>query len=125
MTTSILLYDRYEVRWALTIITLILIGIALLLNKLTGGIIYKYLDKVKSKTTTNILLGIQWTTSVLLAFILPNNFLADYDFFRNLYNDNELWIPVSMGVVLYTSLVIFGLLFNLTIKDKTLNNQQQ
>lgn len=124
MIASVLLYDRYEVRWTLTIITLILIGIALLLNKLTGGIIYKYLDKVKSKTTSNFLIGFQWATSLLLAFILPNNFLADYDFFHKLYDDNQLWIPVSMGVVLYTSLAIFGLVFSLTIKDKTVNDQQ-
>ncbi len=125
MTASIFLYDRYQVRWTLAIITLILIGIALLLNKLTGGIIYRYLDNVKSKTTSNILLGIQWATSILLAFILPNNFLANYDFFHNLYDDNELWIPVSMGVVLYTSLAIFGLLFSLTFKDKILNDKEQ
>ncbi|GAB2669186.1 hypothetical protein GCM10027036_23390 [Flavihumibacter cheonanensis] len=113
-----LIYNRYEVRWTLTIIALILIGIGLLLNKLTGGIIYSYCDKAKSKTTSNILIGIQWTTSILLAFILPNNILNNYIFFQKLYDDNELWIPLSMGVVLYTSLTTIGLFFNLALRDK-------
>ena len=122
MTASIFLSSLKGIVLVLIIITLIAVAIAQFLNKLTSGIIYGYLDKVKSKTTSNILIGIQWTTSVLLAFILPNFFFADYDFFQNLYDGNELWILVPRGVVLYTSLAIFGMIFSLTFKDKTLRN---
>jgi len=104
---------------------LILICIALLLNKFTGGIIFRYLNNVKSRTISTILLIIQCTTSVLLAIILPNNFLVNHDSFLRLYNDNQLWIPVSMGVILYTSLAILGFLFGLIIKDKTFKEKQQ
>jgi len=115
MIVYMFLYSRYEFRWTLTIITLLLLGIALLLNKLTGGIIYRYCDKLKSKTTSNILLGIQWTASILFAFILPNNYLIDFNLFNNLFENNELWIPVTMGFILYASLATLGLLFDLVI----------
>lgn len=114
----ILLYSRYEIRWILDFMFALIIGIALLLNFFTGGIVHKYKDKVNTDKTYFVLRGIQWTVSLFLAIILPNNYLKDYHFFRKLFNLNEYWIPITMGVILFTSLLVFGLIYNLILKNK-------
>lgn len=108
-----MLRTNYEARWILAALVLVFLGIAVLINKITGGVIFSYLARVRSKDTSNFLLGFQWIFSALLALVLPNNFLDNIPFFQQLYTENEIWIPVSMVILLYTSLLIIGYIFGL------------
>jgi len=95
------------------IVILVLIGVAILTSKLTRGFVVGYLRK-------DIPFGLKWTmfwfhtiVPLLSAFILPNNYLVDMEFFRELYKRNELWIAASMLGLLFISFLMIGSLFSL------------
>ncbi|MFZ4401873.1 MAG: hypothetical protein ACOYO1_17720 [Bacteroidales bacterium] len=116
MTDTILLNYYYEIRWGLALLSIILLSLAYLFNKLTAGYIFNFTEKIQNKKTTQFLLSLQWIISILLAFILPNNYLAEIRFFQDVYSENQLWIPVSMIGVFCTTLIIIGFIFNILIK---------
>ena len=67
MTLMIILSFYYASRWIIYLLVILIASIALLLNKITGGYLFRYLKKVRSGETANFLLAIQWIFSVLPA----------------------------------------------------------
>jgi hypothetical protein len=51
--------------------------------------------------------------SVILALLLPNNYLNEIDFVKKLYDENALWIPASMLILLFTLILSIGITFTL------------
>ncbi len=125
MTLLIILSFYYASRWILYLLVILLVSIAFLFNKITGGYLFRYMKKVRSRETANFLLAIQWIFSMLPALILPNNFLTGYRFFHDLYDKNEWWIPASMIGILCICLLTMGILFNAFYNVINKNSHEQ
>lgn len=78
---------------------------------LTRGICIGYLGRNISQSILFLLLCLHIIASLFIALILPNNFLTKYDFFKNLYAGDELWIPVSMATLMFLLFNVIGLFF--------------
>ncbi|MEI8202993.1 MAG: hypothetical protein WCH34_08275 [Bacteroidota bacterium] len=116
-------HSYIQLKWGLIIFTVILIILGYVFYKLTGGYIFKYSNKIKSEQTAQFLIGAQWVISVISALYLPNNLLSNIKFFHDTFEKNTLWIPVSMIVILGLTLLIIGILINIScdifMTDKT------
>jgi hypothetical protein len=110
--TVFLLLHYYRIKWAITLVGLLILSLAFLFNKITGGYIFRYSEEVVPEKKARFLLGLQWIASLLSAVSLPNNFLSRIPYFRRLFEENELWIPVSMILILLLSLLFWGVLFH-------------
>jgi len=84
-------------------------GLAFILTK---GYTLNYFYRTKSLSEFKSLLYIQTIISVGSALLIPNMVLDRYFYFHNLYERNQLWIPFSMLVILFVSLLLFGFLFD-------------
>lgn len=74
----------------------------------TAGIsILKYLETDVKTFVKYSALVVHLLSSLVSALMLPNNFLVSFPFFDNLYC-NEIWIPISMIVLLFLHLIIVG-----------------
>jgi hypothetical protein len=48
--------------------------------------------------------------------LLPNNYLNEIDFFRSLYDQNDFWIPLSILILLFFFLILFGAIITVLCK---------
>ena len=113
MISLFILSLYYETKFGLFIFAAIVAILVLALYLLTGGFIFKYIKKIKSKDTQQFLYGFHLITSLLLALILPNNFLNNFNYFHNLFDKNTLWIPASMIGIFFILLIIIGIILNI------------
>ena len=113
---NILLIARASTRFWTFLVFLFVAALGYLGYKLTRGYSAGYLKSNIHDRWKVAFLLIQGFASVILALILPNNYLVDIDFFWSLYDENELWIPASIVTLLFLLLIIFGLLFTLVAK---------
>lgn len=102
-----------RIRFFLFVIAVLIIGLSYLIKILSEHFLYKYLDSFKSKFTINVLVGLHWTISVALACILPE-YLAKYNFFKNIFDDSEIWMSLTMLCLFFISLIVVGAILNLT-----------
>jgi hypothetical protein len=110
--TKIITLNIFETKLILSLLTLLILIVAFVFNKMLGGIVFKYYKIVRIKKDTSILMIIHTVASLLIGVIVPNNFLIDFIYFQELYSKNEMWIPVSMISVFFISLFIIGILLN-------------
>jgi hypothetical protein len=104
------------------LILCVVIGAGVLAAKLTKGYIAGYLRKAippRLKMTMFVFHGLG---SLILALIAPNNYLVRITFFRDLYEQSGLWIPFSMLMLLFISVLVIGSLLsfltrNMEVKD--------
>lgn len=116
---NILLIARSSTRFWTFLVFLFVAAIGYLGYKVTRGYSVGYLKSNINDRWKGAFLLIQGFASVILALILPNNYLVDIDFFKRLYDENELWIAASIVTLLFLLLIIFGLLFTLIAKALT------
>ena len=123
MSFTILLIFRWSPTrlWA-GVVILFIAGLGYLINKLTRGYTTGYLHSQLSDSTKNKLKFIHGFCSFLFSLILPNNFLNRISFFKNLYQENELWIAASIFILLISSLAVLGATFTLIARRWSLEN---
>jgi hypothetical protein len=101
-----------RVRIFLFSIALLIIGLSYLTKILSDNFLYNYLNSFKSKFAINVLVGLHWTISVLLACILPD-YLTNYNFFKHIFEDSEIWMYLTTLCVFFISLIVVGSILNL------------
>ncbi|WP_281336862.1 hypothetical protein [Flavobacterium eburneipallidum] len=101
-----------RIRVFLFSIALLIIGLSYLTKVLSDNILYNYLDNFKSKFTVNILVGFHWSISVILACIFPD-YLTKYNFFKDIFEDSEVWMYLTTLCVFFISLIVVGSILNL------------
>jgi hypothetical protein len=101
-----------RIRVFLFSIALLIVGLSYLTKILSDNFLYNYLDNFKSKFTINVLVGLHWTISVLLACILPD-YLTNYNFFKHIFEDSEIWMYLTTLCVFFISLIVVGSILNL------------
>ena len=109
----LLFFASPQTRFWTTVVLLLVLGVGYLGFRLTKGFIGGYLKADIGDRVKSALFIIHGLVSLILALILPNNYLIDIDFFRDLYSQSELWIAASILVLLFMFLVLFGALFTL------------
>lgn len=109
-------FAKAETRFWGTVVIFIIIGIGYLGSKATRGYAIGYLTTNISDDGKKALLFIHGFASLIAALALPNNFLNKIGFFETLYEENELWIAVSVILLLFSFLVIIGTVFTLIAK---------
>lgn len=112
--------------WAFLIILLIFITITSFVFWLTRGFVFKYRDRIKVNDISVIFTGIHLVFSLLTALFLPNNYLINYSYFKEMFHKNTLIIPFSIIVIFIINIVILGLTFNfLTYIITSIFNKQK
>jgi hypothetical protein len=101
-----------------SVVGLFVLGLGYLGYRLTKGFIGGYLKADIGDNLKAMMIGIHGLGSLILALILPNNYLVDIDFFRELYEQNGLWIAASIVILLFAFLVVFGTLFTLLTRGR-------
>ena len=117
MLGILVIFIRHETKFWLTIVIVFILGLLYLANKLTKGITIGYLKYKMNDRIKNALFFIHGSCSLILALALPNNYLNEISFFKRLYEENEIWIAVSILILLFSFVVIFGTMFTLTVKQ--------
>lgn len=95
------------------IIALAFIGLTIGAIFITKGLIYKYVARIKSDSAIFLLTRIHFITSLLLGFFLPNNYLNQFSAINLYYEENGIWIFVSIFLVFIISFIIIGILLNI------------
>jgi hypothetical protein len=119
---TLLLYSRGNpFTYVLLAVLILAFGLVFWLTK---GIAFGYSNSKLSENSKSTVGAIQIITSLVLALALPNNYLINFPFFKSLFEKNELWIPVSMFVLLVIFITIFGLLLSAVFKpiDSNISN---
>jgi hypothetical protein len=93
-------------------------GLGYLCFKMTRGLIGGYLRADIGDNLKGALILIHGFVSVILAFILPNNYLNEISFIKELYEQNGLWIAFSILILTFLFLLIFGSLFTLLTRPR-------
>jgi hypothetical protein len=91
-----------------SMVVLLVIAIAALGNKLTRGITIGYMHYQMNENLKSAIVLVHGAVSLILALALPNNYLNEFEFFKNLYKQEDLWIAGSVLILLFTFLVIIG-----------------
>jgi hypothetical protein len=89
--------------------------------KLTRGYSFGYLNRKIGHVLKIFMLLIHGLSSLVLALILPNNYLSEIKLFREIYKVSGLWIPISIIVLLFVFLILLGSLFTLITIGKREN----
>lgn len=121
MLITLLRIGNPETRLWVSVVALIVLGLGYLGFKLTRGFIGGYLKARIGDNVKSTLIGIHGFGSVILALMLPNNYLVELDFFRELYAQSELWIAASILTLLFIFLLLFGAVFTLLTRGLTKN----
>lgn len=94
-------------------VALFVLGLGYIGFRLTKGFIGGYLKADIGDEMKSTLLVIHGLGSLILALILPNNYLIDIDVLRDLYNESEIWIAASILTLLFVFILLFGTIFTL------------
>ena len=98
------------------IVLLLIAALGYLANKATRGYAIGYMQYNINGNVRSVLMFVQGFGSLILALMLPNNYLNEIDSLKNLYEENELWIAVSIFALLFTFILLFGTLFTLVVR---------
>lgn len=85
-------------------------------NQLTRGKTIDYLNYEMSSRLKNTLMNVHGFSALILALLLPNNYINEIDFFKRLYDENELWIAGTMLILLFLLIICIGLVFSFAVK---------
>ncbi|GCC53400.1 hypothetical protein SanaruYs_36430 [Chryseotalea sanaruensis] len=99
-----------------TMVILVIITLGYFANKLTRGNTIDYINYEMGSKLKNTLINIHGLGSLIIALILPNNFVNEIDFFKQLYDENELWIAGTMLTLLFIMLVMIGTTFTFFVR---------
>lgn len=94
-------------------VLLLIIGLGYLANKLTRGGTISYIHYEMNENIKKTLMFIHGFGSLILALLLPNNYLNEIDFIGRLYKENELWIAGTILMLLFSFIILFGTTFTL------------
>lgn len=110
---NILVFVRPETKFWGTMVLLLIIGLGYLANKLTRGGTISYIHYEMNENIKKTLMFIHGFGSLILALLLPNNYLNEIDFIGRLYKENELWIAGTILMLLFSFIILFGTTFTL------------
>jgi len=105
---SILLIQNLSTEFWLSLVLLLVFGIGYLSFKLSQRFVMRYLQTDLSAAIMTAVIVFHFVGSFVMGLILPNNFLIELDFFHWLYNQSELWIPVSMLALIFLFITTIG-----------------
>jgi hypothetical protein len=112
MTFDILLFfAKPETKFWGTMVILFVIGLGYLANKLTRGKATNYIYYDINDNVKKTLMFIHGFGPLILALLLPNNYLNEIDFLNKLYEENELWIAGTILILLFPFIILFGTTF--------------
>jgi amino acid transporter len=104
--------DKNATIW-LFAIAISMILVIFILNKISGGFLFRYRKSKIYPFLRDLLVIIHIFGALLMALLLPNSVLIDYPYFMSIYEQNPLLIPLSMLVLFFGLFLIFGLLFGM------------
>lgn len=99
-----------------TMVVFVIIMLIYFANKLTRGNTIDYLNYEMSSRLKNTLMNVHGFSALILALMLPNNYINEIDFFKKLYDENELWIAGTMLIILFLLIIGIGTAFTFTVK---------
>lgn len=111
-----LIFYSAETKFWFSLVFLFVAGVGYVGYKLTRGFIGGYLYTGIGDSLKGGLLIMHGLASLLLALILPNNFLVEIEMFHTLYEESELWIAASMVILLFLFLLGIGSLLTIVTK---------
>jgi hypothetical protein len=109
----LLFFPSHDTKFWTGLVLLFTLGLGYLGFKLTKDFIGGYLKANIGSQAKSTLFAIHGLALLILALILPNNFLVDIDPARRLYDQSGLWIAASIVILLFVFLLLFGSLFTL------------
>lgn len=112
----LLLSARPETRFWVGMVFLLIAALAYLGNKLTRGYTIGYTRYKINERVKATLMGVHGFGSVILALMLPNNYLNEIEFIRTLFEENELWIAASILLLLFIFIILLGTIFTLAVR---------
>jgi hypothetical protein len=95
------------------VVLLFVVGMAYLAVKATRGLAGGYLHASIGERLKSAMVLFHGFGSLILALMIPNNFLVKIAWFDALYAQDGLWIAVSIVILLFFFLVAIGMLFTL------------
>jgi len=107
---------RPETKFWGSIVLLLIVAIGYLANKATRGYAIGYTKYKINGGVMITLVFVQGLGSLILALMLPNNYLNEIESIRKLYEGNELWIAVTIFTLLFTFIILFGTMFTLAVR---------
>ena len=114
MTFNILIFlAKPETRFWGTVVILFIVGLGYLANKLTRGHTIDYMNYEMNDGLKKTLMVVHGFGSLILALLLPNNYLNEINFINELYEENELWIAATILILLFSFILLFGTIFTL------------
>lgn len=115
----LLYFVSTEVRLWTGIVYIFLILICFISFRITKGFMVGYVKSKINGIFKLLMLIVHGLGSLILAFILPNNYLNKLDFFNALYEQNGLWIPASIIVILFMLMLLIGSFFTFLTNRKS------
>ena len=106
--SAILLLQYVTTDYWLGLFILVMFGLGCLVFILNQRHIMRYLLADLSAELMTFLIVFHFVGSLISSLVLPNNFLVQSQFFNELYASNDLWIPLSMVIILFSFLYIIG-----------------
>ena len=103
-----LLINNLTADFWVSMVILLVSGLGYLSFKLSRGFVMNYLKADLSAALMTLVIVFHFVGSFIMGLILPNNVLVDIGFFQQLYNHNELWIPVSMLALIFLFITTIG-----------------
>ncbi len=104
-----------------TIVLLFVFGLGYLGYRLTKGFIGGYLKAEIGNGLKTTMFFIHGLGSLILALMIPNNYLVEIELFRGLYEQSGLWIAASILTLLFMFLLAFGTIFTMMTRKKIKN----
>jgi hypothetical protein len=98
------------------IVFLLIAALGYLAVKATRGYAIGYTKYKISGGVMATLVFVPGFGSLMLALMLPNNYFNEIDSVRELYEQNELWIAVTIITLLFTFIILFGTIFTLAAR---------
>lgn len=83
---------------------------------ITKGFAFNYMRRILNPDFSKIVGGVHVVLSIIFGSILPNNFLNEIKWINNLYNQSDLWIPISMALITLLLLITIGSVISLFLK---------
>ena len=111
-----LLFMNPAIKFWGSMVILVIVMLIYFTNQLTRGRTIDYLNYQMSSRLKNTLMNVHGFSALILALLLPNNYLNKIDFFKKLYNEDELWIAGTMLILLFLLILCIGIVFSFAVK---------
>jgi cytosine/uracil/thiamine/allantoin permease len=102
--------------WPIALLVCAVALVVYIVHKLTKGKTFQYFRYEMNRNVLSTLKLIHFFGASALAMLLPNNYLNEIDFFRSLYDQNDFWIPLSILILLFFFLILFGAIITVLCK---------